>query len=231
MQIYQPLSGYCFNSDTLFLYDFISRFTPSKKLLEIGPGSGVLGLLIARDFKIELTQVEKQKTFALFTQKNATANKISTNIIHEDFLLFQTDEKYDFIVTNPPFYHGGVCQSEDEIRHIARYNEHLPIETFIPKVSKMLTPRGRFVFCYDPQVLPELIVALTQAKFRVEDIRFVYPKEGKMASLVMIHARKGSKSVLKTHPALYTFADDTYSDEASAIYAKTATHSLKCEIE
>lgn len=230
MQIYQPLCGYCFNSDTLFLYDFIAQFKPKKKLLEVGSGSGILGLLLARDFNITLTQVEKQEVFVKFTSKNAEVNKIDTTLIASDFLELQTDEKFDFIVSNPPFYHGGVVQSEDEVRSIARYNEYLPIVPFINKVGKTLTPRGRFIFCYDPQVLPELIVALHEAKLRIEDIRFVYPKEGKMASLVMIHARKGSKSMMKTHPPLYAFVEGDFSKEAVAVYKKTATYSIKCEI-
>jgi tRNA1Val (adenine37-N6)-methyltransferase len=230
VQIYQPQSGYCFNSDTLFLYDFIAQFKPQKELLEVGSGSGVLGLLLARDFNIELTQVEKQETFAKYTQKNADVNGLKTDLEHSDFLEFESDKKFDTIVSNPPFYHGGVYQSDDEMRMIARYNEYLPIVPFIQKVTKMLTPRGRFIFCYDPQVLPELFSALSDAKFKVEDIRFVYPKEGKMASLVMIHARKGSKSVMKTHPALFSFIGDNFSDEAAAIYKQTSTHSIKCEI-
>ncbi len=231
MQIYQPHSGYCFNSDTLFLYHFIASFKPSKNLLEIGSGSGVLGLLLARDFNIRLTQVEKQELFAKYSSKNAQVNHIDTELYHQDFLEFTTDKKFDFIVSNPPFYHGGVCKSEDDMRHAARYNEHLPIERFIAKASKLLTPRGRFIFCYDPQMLPQLIVELDKAKCKVEDLRFVYPKEGKMASLVMIHARKGSKSLMKTHPPLFAFSKDAFSLEAQQIYAQTATHSIKCEIE
>lgn len=230
MQIYQPLSGYCFNSDTLFLYDFISQFSPSKSLLEVGSGSGVLGLLLARDFQIHLTQVEKQELFFNYTKKNAEVNKIENELFHSDFLKFQTEKKFDFIVSNPPFYHGGVCKSDDIVRHTARYNEHLPIDAFVEKVSKMLTPRGRFIFCYDPLVLPQLMTALQLNKFKIEDIRFVYPKEGKMASLVMIHARKGSKSMMKTHPPLYSFVGDVFSDEAKKIYAKTSTHSIKCDM-
>ena len=230
MQIYQPLSGYCFNSDTLFLYDFIGQFSPKGALLEVGSGSGVLGLLLARDFNIELTQIEKQEIFAKYTQKNAEVNKIEHSLIHTDFLKFSSDQKFDFIVSNPPFYHGGVSKSSDIVRHTARYNEHLPIEPFVQKVSKLLTPRGRFIFCYDPLVLPQLMVALQTNKFKIEDIRFVYPKEGKMASLVMIHARKGSKSMMKTHPPLFSFTGDAFSSEAKKIYAKTSTHSIKCDI-
>ena len=230
MQLYQPLSGYCFNSDTLFLYDFIKSFAPKGELLEVGSGCGVLGLLLARDLPINLTQIEKQETFAAFTEKNALVNDLSSTVIHEDFLDFTTTDKFDTIVSNPPFYHGGVVQSENEMKQMARYNEYLPIDAFIAKTSKMLKPRGRFIFCYDPQSIQQLIVAMDSAKLTVEDIRYVYPKEGKAASLVMIHGRKGSKSLTKTHAPLYAFKDEVHSSEAKAVYKMAKTHSIKCEI-
>ncbi len=230
MQLYQPEKGYCFNSDTLFLYAFAKNFFTKGKVLEVGSGSGVLGLLLARDLSIELTQVEKQETFAKFSLKNAQTNEIKSTVIHQDFLEYQSQDKFDVIVSNPPFYHGGVVQSDDEMRQMARYNEHLPIEDFIAKVTKTLTPRGRFIFCYDPQLVQRLLAVLEQEKLTLEDMRFVYPKAGKMATLVMIHARKSSKSVAKNHPPLFAFEGDAHSSEAKAIYKMAKTHSIKCEI-
>ena len=61
MLFYQPDSGYRYNSDSLFLYDFISSFKPRGRMLDVGAGSGVVGLLVARDNpKVHLESVEKQ---------------------------------------------------------------------------------------------------------------------------------------------------------------------------
>jgi len=51
MLLYQPESGYCYNSDSIFLYDFIDSFKPKGRVLDVGAGCGVLGLLVARDNK------------------------------------------------------------------------------------------------------------------------------------------------------------------------------------
>ncbi len=230
MQLYQPLSGYCFNSDSLFLYDFIDRFKPKGAVLEAGSGCGVIGLLLARDHNISLTQVEKQKSFYLFNQKNAQLNRLESHIIHEDFLDFKSEQCFDYIISNPPFYHKGVVQSDNEMRHIARYNEHLPIEDFFKKVSKLLTPRGHFIFCYDPSQLQTLFSKLDLVKMRAETMRLVYPKIDKPASLVMIQARKSSRSYLKVLPPLLAFEKNQHSKEAQRIYKKCQTHSIKCEL-
>ena len=77
MILYQPESGYCYNSDSLFLYDFISSFKPKGKVLDVGAGCGIVGLLVARDNpKVELEAVEKQVIFVEYARHNARVNKI-----------------------------------------------------------------------------------------------------------------------------------------------------------
>ena len=66
MLLYQPESGYCYNSDSIFLYDFINSFKPKGKILDVGAGCGIIGLLVARDNKkVALDAVEKQAAFIL----------------------------------------------------------------------------------------------------------------------------------------------------------------------
>lgn len=85
LQIYQIAEGYCYNSDSLFLWDFILPHIKHKaKVLELGSGSGIIGLLCARDRQIELYQIEKQAIYALMNAKNALINNIDSNIIHAD---------------------------------------------------------------------------------------------------------------------------------------------------
>ena len=53
MILAQLKSGYRYNSDTLVLYDFISSSLKnfSGRILDVGAGCGILGLLLKRDFK------------------------------------------------------------------------------------------------------------------------------------------------------------------------------------
>jgi len=230
MVLYQLSDGYCYNSDTLFLYNFVLEFKPTGNLLDIGSGSGVLGLLIARDSKVNLTSVEVQKDYVYLSKVNAKNNNIEANIIKSDFLQFQSDNKFDYIVSNPPFYDSKVIQSQNKKLNIARYNNNLPLDDFINKVNSLLKPRGYFIFCYDSKQLQNIVNILTQKKIIIETIRYVYPKIDKDASLVMIQARKGSKSLIKVKPPLIVFNDKDFSDEVKNIYKKARTHSIKCQL-
>ncbi|MFA6760138.1 MAG: methyltransferase [Sulfuricurvum sp.] len=226
MLLYQPQDGYCYNSDTLFLYDFASRFTPKGSVLDVGSGCGVLGLLVARDEKrADLSMVEKQESFAKLCEVNARVNGIKASIYHQDFLSFDEAKKFDFVLSNPPFYHDGVQKSTNEMISQARYSQNLDLASFFAKVARVLKPSSHFLFCYDAKQFGLICKELAGAKMRAVDVRFVHPKEDRPASLVMVHARANSKSMMQIDPPLFAS-----SLEAKEIYKKADTQSIKCQI-
>lgn len=231
MLLYQPESGYCYNSDSIFLYDFISSFEPKGKMLDVGAGCGIVGLLVARDnIKVQLEAVEKQEEFIHYATTNARVNKIIYTMHAGDFLALQEIQKYDYIISNPPFYHDGATKSENEMLLKARYNSNLPIKDFFKKVSRLLKPKAHFIFCYDASQFGLICAELDSVKLRVEDVQFVHPKIDKKASLVMIHARNSSKSLMKVLPPFISFDGSEFSQQAQKIYKKASTQSIKCQI-
>lgn len=236
MVLYQPSNGYCYNSDTHFLYDFIvenlKKFKNVKgELLDIGSGSGILGLLVSRDFeKVNLNQCEIQKSFQEFSKRNAKCNNIETNMYEGSFLDVEFDKTFDMCVSNPPFYHSDVIKSENENLKIARYNDSLPLDEFISKVSKVLSHNGKFFFCYDAKQLSHIIKVLNRNKLNIESLQFVHPKKDKDATLILVYARKNSKSLLKVLQPLVVFDEKDFTQKVQNIYKKSATHSIKVEI-
>lgn len=232
MLLYQPSSGYCYNSDSIFLYDFISSFCPKGRVLDVGAGCGVVGLLVAKEHpKVELEAVEKQDVFVEYATINARVNKIAYRIHKKDFLELEEDVKYDYIVSNPPFYHDGVTKSQNEILFNARYNINLPLDKFFKKVSKLLKPNAHFIFCYDASQFGLICAELEKVKMRAVDVQFVHPKSDRVASLVMVHARNGSKSLMKVWEPFISFDGDEFSQKAKEIYAKAKAQSIKCQIQ
>ncbi|MEA3554286.1 MAG: methyltransferase [Campylobacterota bacterium] len=243
--LYQPLNGYCYNSDTHFLYNFICKNLEQFKnikgeLLDIGSGSGILGLLVARDYdRLNLNQVEIQKSFQFLSQKNSEVNGIQNNMYHGSVLDIEINKQFtkeskafDYIISNPPFYNNDVIKSENESLKIARYNDNFPLDKFISKASKLLSPKGKFFFCYDVKQIHNIIVELNNAKLNIEAIQFLHPKPSKEASLVMVYARKSSKSKLKVINPLIMFDENgEFTQEVNDIYTKCSTHSIKCEVE
>lgn len=222
LHLYQYKDGYRYNSDSLLLYDYISSLNPKGIVLDVGSGSGILGLLVKRDFpSIKLHQIDVQETHKILTCKNAQFNTLDSDVICADFRDYKYNDKFDFIISNPPFYHIGNQKSENESLKISRYSDALPFNEFVRVVSSNLKPRGSFVFCYDAKQIDILLAVLLQNKFKVNSMRFVYTKEDKDASLVLIYAKKSSKSLCKILPPLYM-----NSDEMEEIYKKSKTKSI-----
>jgi len=232
MVIYQSQQGYCYNSDTIFLYHFLSKHKLYGNVLDVGTGSGILALLVARDYpKTDISAIELQEHFVQIARINAQANKKSIKIYLGDFLQMIFDKKFDFIISNPPFYHPNVLRSQNKIVDKARYSGFLPMKDFFKKVSSLLKPRGSFIFCYDAKQLQNILFFLEKYKFVAERMQFVHPKQNKEATLVMIVAKKGSRSLNKVDPPLIVFDEKgEYKETTKNIFKKVGVHSIKCHI-
>lgn len=231
MFLYQPTSGYCYNSDSIFLYDFISTFRPKGSLLDVGCGVGIISLLLSRDFDIRTSIIDKQEKMLEYARHNFALNKLEAKSYLGDFTEFQTDEKFDYIISNPPFYDPRVQQSENTHLNIARYAHHLPIEAFIAKVKQLLKPRGYFIFCYDAKQVDLLLHYLTSYGINPETIQFVHSKIDRESKLVMIAARMGSKSMTQILPPFVVFDENSvYRKRAMEAFEKANTNSIKGDL-
>lgn len=163
-----------------------------------------------------------------YARHNYALNDLNVQSHIGDFTEFETGEKFDYIISNPPFYDSRVTQSENTHLNIARYAHHLPIEDFIAKVKKLLKPRGYFIFCYDAKQVDLLVYHLTSCGINVEKIQFVHSKIDRDSKLVMISARMGSKSMTQILPPFVVFDDNSvYREKAKDAFIRANTHSIK----
>lgn len=231
MFLYQPTSGYCYNSDSIFLYDFIASFQPKGTLLDVGCGVGIISLLLSRDFNIETSIIDKQKKMLDYATHNYVLNSLEAKSYLGDFTELQTEDRYDYIISNPPFYDEKVQQSEDTHLNIARYAHHLPIEQFIKRVKTYLKPKGWFLFCYDAKQIDLLLHHLKKNGINPEKIQFVHSKIDRESKLVMIAARNNSKSMTQILPPFVVFDENnTYRPNAQAAFDRAKTNSIKGDL-
>jgi len=230
MLIYQPPEGYRYNSDSIFLYDFVARYPLKGRVLDVGTGVGILGLLAQRDFPIVLDAIDKQAIAVAYAQHNFVINGMDVRVYHEDFSRFDPGERYDYILSNPPFYGEGVTQSTQPHLNASRYAHHLPLRALVTGAKRLLRPRGMVLLCYDAKQTDALLSALREAKLNPETIRFVHPKADREAKIVLVAARLNSRADLKVLPPLIVFdAASQYRPEAQAAFERADTHSIKAE--
>jgi tRNA1(Val) A37 N6-methylase TrmN6 len=214
----------------MLLYDFARFFRPRGDILDVGCGCGILGLLLKRDFpSIKLSAIDIQEEHVFLTLKNVQENALNANIILGDFAKYKFGDKFDFIVSNPPFYHESTKKSENERLKISRYANSLPLKEFLFKSALLMKPKGFLIFCYDSKQIEDIVLQSNEAKLKICDIRFVHSKKDRDSSLALISARKESKSFAKIHSPIFMFEENTYTKEIKEIFKVADTRSMDWE--
>ena len=79
--------------------------TSSYKLLELGTGSGIISIALAKEHpNLEITAVDISSKALKLANENALSHNIS-NIVFKQSNWFDniTEQKFDFIISNPPY--------------------------------------------------------------------------------------------------------------------------------
>lgn len=117
----------------------------ANKILDVGTGTGLIALMLAQSSDAIIDAIEIDENACVQAQENVNyspwANRIK--IIHQSFQNFlkTNSEKYDIIVSNPPYFQNSLAAPE-EIRTKARHNTSLELVDIIDGTLKCLTESG-----------------------------------------------------------------------------------------
>ncbi|WP_426274263.1 tRNA1(Val) (adenine(37)-N6)-methyltransferase [Chryseobacterium sp. S-02] len=113
------------------------------KVLEVGTGTGLISLMLAQRIpEAEFLGIDINEEAAELTKANFENSpfKLRLNNILQDFKSFQTGDKFDLIVSNPPYFEV----SDSEKDKIARQTVELNFRQLISKAAELLSENGVF---------------------------------------------------------------------------------------
>ncbi len=132
----------------------------AERILDIGTGTGLIALMLAQrnaSAQIEAIEIDQEafQEAVLNAQQSPRNDKIQIeNSSFQDFAE-RTDQKYDLIVSNPPFFANGV-KAPKENRAQARHSDSLPLDILISGATNLLAKNGRIALVLPVESLTEI---------------------------------------------------------------------------
>jgi tRNA1Val (adenine37-N6)-methyltransferase len=117
----------------------------TKKVLDIGTGSGLLSLMIAqRNATAHILAVEPHAASATQATLNFENSKWSNRLelVQQPIQAFREHEHFDLIISNPPYFNNSF-KSTDSDKNTARHTDGLPFETLAGIVAAKVAREGR----------------------------------------------------------------------------------------
>lgn len=218
---FQPVDGYRYSVDSLLLAGFIQSKEEKIKVLDIGTGSGIITMLLSKRFPHwDFSAIEIQKALYEIALDNFDIHKLKVELLEGDYRDIKGQDIYDLIVSNPPFFNDGHL-SKNRSEAIARHEVLGDMESLIFKVQKLLKSGGYFYVIYPAERMAELLTKLNNNKLEPYSLKLIFPKFGKIASSVMVTAKKGYKGRLKVLTPLYLEgSSEEDSTELKLLYEK-----------
>jgi tRNA1Val (adenine37-N6)-methyltransferase len=143
---YKQPDFYHFNEDSTKLVHFIQsqwRRIP-RSVLDLGAGCGVIGIELVKLYPgINLTLVEGQSEFIFYLQENLELFGIKAEIHCSLFSSLSLNQKFDLIVSNPPYFLKGEGRvSPDARKQMCRTWERDDLQVLIEKALGHLDKNG-----------------------------------------------------------------------------------------
>jgi tRNA1Val (adenine37-N6)-methyltransferase len=125
-----------------------------RRILDIGTGTGVIALMLAQRSGAQIDAIDIDEAAFQESKMNAAASPWSDRLhMHhislQDFARMQ-EEKYDLIVSNPPYFIDSVPPTE-ESRTKARHTVLLPFTDLVDSAVRLLSKEGKLCVILPPR--------------------------------------------------------------------------------
>ena len=201
ISIIQLKKGFRYGFDAVFLAAFVNGYLRKFKkkklsLADVGSGVGTISLIIAyHNNKINITAIENNDTYLEIANENIVRNNFQKNINLMQGDIFNIDNdlmnRFDIVVTNPPFYDRKQKKSENELENYA--TRIVNYESWIENSVKLLKDKG-IIFLIIPTRLLEKSLKFLGTKTGSFKIFPIWPNQKKSSKRLILLAKKGGAS-------------------------------------
>ncbi len=158
--IFQTKNGHSITSDSAFLVETITEQITHEKinLLELGSGNGIISIMLSHthpDWKI--LGIEIQEHLVKLSRDNAKRSNTSPTFEAIDLCEFDVIQKFDLIISNPPYYPketGRISQIKE--RAISRHEIACNMLDILKCIKRNLIKDGSAFILYPQNRLNDI---------------------------------------------------------------------------
>lgn len=184
-------SQYNPTSDAVWLASFAP--TSAKTVLDVGIGSGGVSLcLLQHNPHAQITGLDLSHDMLDICEQNAQLNNAQLHLIHDDITTWRTDETFDLVITNPPYFYGTPA------KHNAHHNTDLRL--WVSRCISRVRPMGTFCIITDAATTATVIAEMAKKLGDTQILPLFGAKD--TAERVLISGRLGTRGVSVLHRGL-----------------------------
>lgn len=176
-------------TDAVFFGAWLAdKIKDASSILDIGAGCGLLSLMIAQNNSFAaISALEIDENSVLDALENIDNSPWSDrlSVIHQDFNAFNAFKKFDFIVSNPPFFINSMHSATKQIAR-AKHTISLTYEALVKGIDKSLLPNGKVALMIPADNLHVLEKLLAPLTFNVYHKTYLSGNIGKKPHLVFL---------------------------------------------
>jgi tRNA1Val (adenine37-N6)-methyltransferase len=154
-----------------------------QRILDVGAGTGLLGLMLAQRYPHAHIDAVEIDTDAFSQCQENIANSPWPNSVtpwQGRIQDFSPGQGYDLIVSNPPFYPNHL-PSADPKRSMAMHTQTLSFADLIQSVQRLLLPDGQFFVLLPPPQMEQLADVARSAGLHEREKLLIADTPGKPA--------------------------------------------------
>ena len=182
----------------------------SRRILDIGTGTGLIALMLAQKSTAEIDAVDIDESAYQQAKENFNLSewRDRIHVFHQSFQEFseKSKMKYDLVVSNPPYFHHASKPCE-EARLNARHNAQLSFDSLICGVKKILSDDGRFCVILPSKEGMEFLDLCQRTNLFCHEIIRVKTKAEKIEKRLMM--KFGFDLCLTTHHEIIIQEEDS----------------------
>ena len=144
---------------------------PSRQILEIGTGTGLLSLMLAQSTEGNIVGIEIDQQAYEQAKENIKSSPWAERIklIHGDAGNYNFQVCYDVVISNPPFYENEL-KAANKQKNIAHHDEGMLLPQLLDLISDTLSTSGRFYIMFPAKRKTELQKILAEKEMEIQTI-------------------------------------------------------------